>query len=877
MVGSRRKELRNYLLRGCFLASTLGLIAIIAFFTGAFEITVAHIKGIAGPILFMMACDSVVQFIANEKFLGNLFEWIDEKDGEGGAPSIEKAFEAQAEMLRFPILGSGVSLGLWIASGLIGVSLIALTSSVFSARHLITILFAIICGGMVSVVFQYYFYKVIFHRFMADLSEVQSGILDHPDKLIRIDFHTKLMVSIISLIAVSLLYSTIMGYNQAAAALQKRQVQLLLPIGREAAEMRANGKGQEEINRSLLKYTALLGQQIFLFSDTGEIVFGVPNKEVTKELLAGFLDEYKSLFTKMMRISGNYYSRNLPRSNDMMVWESVENNLWIGTVYSQDDTSSILVNYTTIYLVLILATLLFSAWVARLAANDVSGPLRRIVALTEKISTGDLTQDANILSEDELADISSGIGSMINGLRGLIARVGRAAEQVDLVSETIQKSQTSVSEGTHQQARVVEESTLAARNMEQVVSDVTDNIGAMATNSKESIKVIFEMDEVSKEVSENISELSVSVESTTSAIYEMNATIREINESVEALSGASEETAASMMQMDRAIKEVEEKAKQTLDLSEYVSKDALEGVRSVQSTIEGIGRVEEGVREAAEVINQLGKLAEQIGEIVSVINDIADQTNLLALNAAIIAAQAGERGRGFAVVADEIKKLSDRTTVSTKKIRNLISAVQSESQRAVSLMERESQSVEDGVNIAFQAGQALEKIQRSTQRSAEMVRFIAKASEEQASNSMRVTTAVESIAERVALIASAIKEQTRGAEQITAAAEEMKDITPVVRSKAQKQMESGKHVTMAMENINQMISYVQKSQQRQSEQAEKIVNAMDKIKNVCQMNVDSVSKLDDTIKAVSQQSTVLKEEIKKFKLPHEDIELDFGE
>lgn len=62
-------------------------------------------------------------------------------------------------------------------------------------------------------------------------------------------------------------------------------------------------------------------------------------------------------------------------------------------------------------------------------------------------------------------------------------------------------------------------------------------------------------------------------------------------------------------------------------------------------------------------------------EIVKFVKNISSQTNLLGLNAAIEAARAGELGKGFSVVAQEIRKLSNSTTESIKKIDSVLKEI----------------------------------------------------------------------------------------------------------------------------------------------------------------------------------------------------------
>jgi len=130
----------------------------------------------------------------------------------------------------------------------------------------------------------------------------------------------------------------------------------------------------------------------------------------------------------------------------------------------------------------------------------------------------------------------------------------------------------------------------------------------------------------------------------------------------------------------------------------------------VEQTLVKMKVIAESVRETAGKVEELGKRSDQIGRIVGVINDIADQTNLLALNAAIEAARAGEQGRGFAVVADEVRKLAERTTMSTKEIATMIEAVQGDTRLAVEAMEQGTRQVAKGVATTQKAGEALKEI-----------------------------------------------------------------------------------------------------------------------------------------------------------------------
>ncbi len=223
-------------------------------------------------------------------------------------------------------------------------------------------------------------------------------------------------------------------------------------------------------------------------------------------------------------------------------------------------------------------------------------------------------------------------------------------------------------------------------------------------------------------------------------------------------SGQISEAAALMQQVSTDMREMSEHANSSSTMATESLHAASQGAQAVRDTIEGMENMREQIQDTSKRIKRLGESSQRIGDIVALIDDIAEQTNILSLNAAIQASMAGEAGRGFAVVSDEVQSLAERSTEATKKIAELVTTIQNDTNDAVLSMEKATQQVVSGTKVADSAGNALAEIESVSQRLSGLVEGISKDSNEQAETVIKVS-------EKVALVSDSSTDTSRKAQE----------------------------------------------------------------------------------------------------------------
>lgn len=306
------------------------------------------------------------------------------------------------------------------------------------------------------------------------------------------------------------------------------------------------------------------------------------------------------------------------------------------------------------------------------------------------------------------------------------------------------------------------------------VGDLAIAFNQMAVNLKD---LITNVRHNTVQVSGSAAELTASAEQTIQATEQITSSIQEVASGSEDQGKNATESSAAMKTMTKGIQQLATTTVAVSELAIETHTEANKGNESLQRVITQMDTINSAVLESASVVKNLGNHSFEIGNIIGLITDIAEQTNLLALNAAIEAARAGDHGRGFAVVADEVKKLADQSKQSAEQIASLISEIQQDTNRAVTVMETGTQEVKVGMQVVKVAEEGFSTIVKLIEQVSQQIQEATTVSEEMSSSAEQIYASFDEIATIAQMsssnlqnVASASEEQLATIEEVAASA-----------------------------------------------------------------------------------------------------------
>lgn len=351
-----------------------------------------------------------------------------------------------------------------------------------------------------------------------------------------------------------------------------------------------------------------------------------------------------------------------------------------------------------------LGLLAFQLVLSVILGLKVSAPVGKITRYAQAVSEGRSDAQLDVHSKDDMGHLADSLRTMEANLRKLVHEAGEKAEEARKMGE---EAQVAMEEARAAQAR------------------------AESAKREGMVSAAGQIEEV---------------------VEQLNASINDIAQQVENSSGALDhaasrlaETATAMEEMNSTVLEVAKNAGGASDVSNSARQKAENGAEIVSKAVSGIQEVQRQSLALRDGMTQLDENAKAINQIMGVISDIADQTNLLALNAAIEAARAGEAGRGFAVVADEVRKLAEKTMASTTDVGNAIQSIQRSAGQSIQQVGKAVDNIAEATEFSNRSGEALTEIVGLVEQTADEVRAIAAASEQQSATSEEINRSVADV------------------------------------------------------------------------------------------------------------------------------------
>ncbi len=264
--------------------------------------------------------------------------------------------------------------------------------------------------------------------------------------------------------------------------------------------------------------------------------------------------------------------------------------------------------------------------------------------------------------------------------------------------------------------------------------------------------------------------------------------ISQISTTASQLSSSASETSSSISEVTTTVEEVKQTSQLATEKAEHVSKSAenttkisIAGKQATENTMAGINRIKEEMTYIAESTVKLSEQSKSIEEIINTVTDIADQSNILSVNASIEAAKAGEQGKGFAVVAQEVKSLADQSKEATNQVRAILNDIQKATSAAVMATERGTKTVEEAIELAEQAGNAIDRLELQVNESSDAASQITASNQQQQSGIDQLSEAMESINDATQQNLEGVKQLEDAIKGLEDLAQTMRDITSIYK------------------------------------------------------------------------------------------------
>jgi len=283
-------------------------------------------------------------------------------------------------------------------------------------------------------------------------------------------------------------------------------------------------------------------------------------------------------------------------------------------------TSKVLKSFIIFFVIIsLIAGFLFAFYVVKSINNSITAGINMV----NKLANGELSQDSELSSDDEIGELLKIISSYKDKLREIITNIKVISDNVASGSEQLSASAQQLSQGATEQAASVEET---SASMEEMNSSIKQN----ADNAMETKKIAVKTAEYARESGESVEKAVNAMKEIASKISIIEEIARQtnllaLNAAIEAARAGehgkgfavvASEVRKLAERSQQAAAEINELSVSSVRMAETVGEAIRKLIPEIQRTAELVQEISASSNEQAKGVEQISKALQQLDQVV---------------------------------------------------------------------------------------------------------------------------------------------------------------------------------------------------------------------------------------------------------------------